>query len=163
MPIFCCIPDLPFQRLVTTSEYINHSSTFLWAMWEPVVSTTHYHLSHISLEHHLDYTEEINRVGQRMGGLTEALSHGIIKYQVPYFPEGYRLETTNVKREMQSDRERHHMMSLKCRLKKLYRWTYIQNGNRLIDLENQLMVTKGEREQGGGVGNMELTVTHCYI
>ena len=69
-----------------------------------MVSTTHYHLSHISLEHHLDYTEEINRVGQRMGGLTGALSHGIIKYQVPYFPEGYRLETTNVKREMQSDR-----------------------------------------------------------
>ena len=40
-----------------------------------------------------------------MGDLTGALSHGIIKYQVPYFPEGYRLETTNVKKEMQSDRE----------------------------------------------------------
>ena len=70
-----------------------------------MVSTTHHHPSPISLEHHLDYTEEINRVGQGMGDLTGALSHGIIKYQVPYFPEGYRLETTNVKKEMQSDRE----------------------------------------------------------
>ena len=97
--------DLPFQRLVTTSEYINHSSTFLWAVWELVVSTTHHHPSPISLEHHLDYTEEINSVGQGIGDLTGALSHSIIKCQVPYFSEGYRLETTNVKKEMQSDRE----------------------------------------------------------
>ena len=70
-----------------------------------MVSTTHHHPSPISLEHHLDYTEEINSVGQGIGDLTGALSHSIIKCQVPYFSEGYRLETTNVKKEMQSDRE----------------------------------------------------------
>ena len=29
--------------------------------------------------------------------------------------------------------------------KKWYRWMYLQNGNRLIDLENKFMVSKGER------------------
>ena len=30
-----------------------------------------------------------------------------------------------------------------------YKWTYLQNRNRLRDIENKLMVTKGER--GGGI------------
>ena len=28
-------------------------------------------------------------------------------------------------------------------LKKWYKWTYLQNGNKLIDIENNLMVIKG--------------------
>ena len=31
-------------------------------------------------------------------------------------------------------------------LKKGYKWTYLQNGNRPTDIENKFMVTKGERE-----------------
>ena len=31
-------------------------------------------------------------------------------------------------------------------LKRWYKWTYLQNRNRLTDLENKFMVTKGERE-----------------
>ena len=30
---------------------------------------------------------------------------------------------------------------------------YLQNRNRLTDLENKLMITKGERESGGGAIN----------
>ena len=33
-------------------------------------------------------------------------------------------------------------------LKKWYKWTYSQNRNRLTDIENKLMVTKGERRGG---------------
>jgi len=33
-------------------------------------------------------------------------------------------------------------------LKKWYKWTYLQNRNRLSDTENRLMVTKGEEEKG---------------
>ena len=33
-------------------------------------------------------------------------------------------------------------------LKKWYKWTYIQNRNRPTDVENKLMVTKGERWGG---------------
>ena len=33
--------------------------------------------------------------------------------------------------------------------KKWYKWTYLQNRNRLTDIENKLMVTKGETYRGG--------------
>ena len=33
--------------------------------------------------------------------------------------------------------------------KKWYKWTYLQNRNRVTDVENILIVTKGERERGG--------------
>ena len=51
-----------------------------------------------------------------------------------------------------SDKERQisygiaYMWNLK---KQLYRWTYLQNRNRLTDLENELMVTRGEGLEGG--------------
>ena len=34
-------------------------------------------------------------------------------------------------------------------LKILYKWTYLQNRNRLTDLENELMVTREEGWRGG--------------
>ena len=48
-------------------------------------------------------------------------------------------------------------------LRKWYTWTYLQNRNRVTDVENKLMVTKGER--GGGI-NWEIgidTYTLLYI
>ena len=33
-------------------------------------------------------------------------------------------------------------------LKKLHKWTYLQNRNRLTDIENKLMVTKEDRSGG---------------
>ena len=45
-----------------------------------------------------------------------------------------------------------------CKLKKGYKRTYLQNRNRVTDVENKLMVTKGVtlvtygyRESGGGI------------
>ena len=40
-------------------------------------------------------------------------------------------------------------------LRKWYTWTYLQNRNRVTDVENKLMVTKGER--GGGI-NWEIGI-----
>ena len=34
--------------------------------------------------------------------------------------------------------------------KKWYKWTYLQNKNRFTDIENKVMVTKGESEDAGG-------------
>ena len=50
-----------------------------------------------------------------------------------------------------SDREKQikYDITYMWNLKEWYEWTYLQNGNRLTDLENKLMVTKGER---GGEG-----------
>ena len=44
--------------------------------------------------------------------------------------------------------------------KKLYKWTYLQNKNRLTDLENKLMVTKGEKLY---VGECKLGVWDGHI
>lgn len=34
-------------------------------------------------------------------------------------------------------------------LKKCYKWTYVQNRNRVTDIENKLVATKGESGRGG--------------
>ena len=47
--------------------------------------------------------------------------------------------------------------------KKWYKWTYLQNQNRLTDLENELMVTGGKSGGKGYLGSLELTCTHGYI
>ena len=47
-----------------------------------------------------------------------------------------------------SERDKYYVASLiHGILKKWYKLTYLQNQNRLIDLENKHMVTKGEKEE----------------
>ena len=50
-----------------------------------------------------------------------------------------------------SDRERQisYDIAYMWNLKTWYKWTYLQNRSGLTDIENKLMVTKGER--GGGI------------
>ena len=63
-----------------------------------------------------------------------------------------------------SDRKRQisydiaYMWNLKKKRKR-YKWTYLQNRNRLTDLENELMVTRGERWVAGEehIGSLGLT------
>ena len=44
-----------------------------------------------------------------------------------------------------SERDKYHMISPMWNLKKQYKWTYLQNRNRLTDIENKPMATKGEQ------------------
>ena len=46
-----------------------------------------------------------------------------------------------------SDRERQLSYDIACmwNLKTLYKWIYLQNRNRVTDVENKLMVAKGDR------------------
>ena len=48
-------------------------------------------------------------------------------------------------------------------LKKVYKWTYLQNRNRFTEFENKLMVTKGDRWGGGWTGGLGLAYAHCGI
>ena len=50
-----------------------------------------------------------------------------------------------------SDRERQisYGITYMWNLKKWYKWTYIQNRNRLTDIENKLMVTRRNIRGGG--------------
>ena len=51
-----------------------------------------------------------------------------------------------------SKKEKYHMVSFTCGfLKKWYKWTYLWNRNKLTDLENELMVTKGESRGEGAL------------
>ena len=50
----------------------------------------------------------------------------------------------------QTEKDKYHMISLiKGVLKKAYKWTYLQNRNRVTGVENKLMVTMS---QVGGKG-----------
>ena len=46
-------------------------------------------------------------------------------------------------------------------LKKWYKWTYLQNRNRLTDIKDKLMVTKGDR--GGGGINLEFGISRYKL
>ena len=50
----------------------------------------------------------------------------------------------------------------KNKQKQWYKWTYLQNRNRITDVENKILVTKGQyREEL--FGRLELTYTDYYI
>ena len=50
----------------------------------------------------------------------------------------------------QTEKDKYHMISLTHGIKKNDTGTYLQNRNRLTDIENKFLVTKGE-EGGGGI------------
>ena len=56
----------------------------------------------------------------------------------------------------ESDKDKYHMIiTYMWNLKKWYKRTYLHDRNRVTDVENKLMVTKGER--GGGI-NWEIGI-----
>ena len=61
-----------------------------------------------------------------------------------------------------SDRERQISSDIAYmwNLEKWYKWTYLQNRNRVTDVKNKLMVTKGER---GGGNKLRDWDWHIYI
>ena len=51
-----------------------------------------------------------------------------------------------------SKSDKYHLISFICGISiKWYKWTYLQNRNRLTDIENKLKVTRGESGKGGGI------------
>ena len=46
----------------------------------------------------------------------------------------------------QNEKDKHHMVSLICGIENGAKWTYLQNRNKLMDIENRLAVAKGEGE-----------------
>ena len=59
------------------------------------------------------------------------------------------LEIIILSEASQTEKDKYHMISVVCGiLKKRYKGTYLQNRNRLTDLENELMVIGGGRVEG---------------
>ena len=49
----------------------------------------------------------------------------------------------------QTEKDKYHMISLICGIfKKWYKWTYLQNRNRVTDVENKFTVTEGKGGEG---------------
>ena len=67
-------------------------------------------------------------------------------------PREYHIKWDKPDRERQISYEITYMWNLR------YKWTYLQNRNRLTDIKNKFMVTKGETWGGGGI-NQELGMT----
>ena len=57
------------------------------------------------------------------------------------------------------------MESKKWNLNKWYKWTYLQNRNRVTDVKNKLVVIRGQKGEGINweIGKLGLTYTHYYI
>ena len=68
---------------------------------------------------------------------------------MPFAATGMDLEIINLSEVSQTEKDKYHWISLMCRIlkKKWYKWTYLQNRDRLTYIENQLMAIK--RESGG--------------
>ena len=93
------------------------------------------------------------------GSAAKSMTRGCIR--MPQQEESGKLRTLIQELEMivpskvsQTEKDKHHTISLICGIpKKWCKWTSLQTRNRLIDFENKLMVTKGDREWWwGGVG-----------
>ena len=69
-----------------------------------------------------------------------ATGSSILAWRIPWTEEPGRLQFTG------SQRVGHdwHMYNIK----KWYKWTYLQNRNRLTDIDNKPMITKEERQEG---------------
>ena len=63
---------------------------------------------------------------------------------MPFAATWMDLEIIRLSEVCQTEKDKYHMTSHMWNLKKWYKWTYLQNRNRLMDIENKLMVTKEE-------------------
>ena len=70
---------------------------------------------------------------------------------MPFAATWMDLESVIQSKVSQREKEKYHMTSLICRiLKKLYKLISLQNRSRFMDLDNELMVASGGKDQGKG-------------
>ena len=68
---------------------------------------------------------------------------------IPFAATWMDLEIIILSETSQTEKDKHHMISLTCGIWKEMRRIYLQNRNRLTDIENKFMVAKRERQEGG--------------
>ena len=65
------------------------------------------------------------------------------------------LEIVILSEVSQTEKDKYHMILIICgTLKKVYKWACLQNRNKVIDVENKLIVTKEER-RGDNLGDWD--------
>ena len=76
---------------------------------------------------------------------------------MPFAVTWLNLETVTLSEASQAEKDKHHKTLLTCGIlknKKRYKRTYLQNRNGDTDVENKLMITRGQvGTEGGKVGD----------
>ena len=68
---------------------------------------------------------------------------------MPFAATQMNLEIIILSEISQTEKDKYHMISLNVESKKQwYKWTYLENKNRLTDLENELVVTRDGGQEG---------------
>ena len=63
---------------------------------------------------------------------------------MPFESTGMNLEIVILSEVRQGEKETYHMILLICGIwKNWYKWTYLQNRNRVTDVENKIMIIGG--------------------
>jgi hypothetical protein len=63
---------------------------------------------------------------------------------VPFAVTWLNLETITLSETSQAEKDKHHKTLLTCGILKRYKQTYLQNRNRVTNVENKLMITRGK-------------------
>ena len=80
-------------------------------------------------------------------------------------PGDDHIKWSNSDREKQISYDIAYMQNLKKKLKKWYKWTYLQNRNKLTNIEtrDQIYGYPGELCREGEIESLGLTCTYCSI
>ena len=68
---------------------------------------------------------------------------------MPFAATWMDLEILILSEVRQTEKDKYRMISFICVIKKMVQMTYLQNRNRVTDVENKLMVTGGKVGWGG--------------
>ena len=82
---------------------------------------------------------------------------------MPFAATWMELEILILSEVSQKEKDKYHVMSLICGIKVRHKWTYPQNRNRPMDMENRLVVATGKGEGVGWTGSMGLVDANYYI
>ena len=80
---------------------------------------------------------------------------------MPFAATWMQLEVLILSEVSQKEKVKYHMISLFVKSKTWHKRTYSQNGNRLTDMENRLVVAK--EKQGGSGMDWKFGVSRCKL
>ena len=83
---------------------------------------------------------------------------------MPFAAVWMELETLILSEVSQKEKNKYHVIHLYLESNTWHKWTYLQKRNKLMDMENRLVVAKGDGEGMGWTGSLRLVeANHCIL
>ena len=76
---------------------------------------------------------------------------------MPFTATWMELDTLILSEVSQKEKNKYHVIHLYLESNTWHKWTYLQKRNKLMDMENRLVVVKGEGVGVGWMGSLGLT------